>query len=347
MRRYAAALLAALLAAGCAAPKPAPGGARHHYLFAYFEGNGDGLHLAYGTDGLHWRALNGDRPFLRPAVGAEQLMRDPMVLHGPDGLFHLVWTTGWGLAKPDGQDHGVRDMGYASSPDLIHWSAQQDIPVMAQEPTARNAWAPELFRDDRAGLYLVFWSSTIPGRFPATDGQLRKGRSWDPGWDHRIYFTTTRDFRSFAPTRLLYDPGFNVIDATMARAGHRFLMFVKDETDDPFPPQKHIRMAVATSPQGPWGAASPPITGAYRAEGPTVLKIGETWYVYFDRYEDHRFGLVVSEDLVHWRDASDRLSMPAGMRHGTALEVSDAVASDLLALEGAGAAAGLRGGATP
>lgn len=330
-RTRVATLVAGVILSGCTGLRA--GGGRHHYLFSYFEGNGDGLHLAYSTDGLRWRELNGDRPFLVPEVGRERLMRDPMVLRGPDGRFRMVWTTGWGLARPDGQDHGVRGIGYASSPDLIHWSAQQYIPVMEHEPTARNAWAPELFYDGAAGGYLLFWSTTIPGRFPATDGQLRKGRSWDPGWDHRIFYTTTRDFRSFAPTRLLYDPGFNVIDATMVRDGRRFLMFVKDETDQPFAPRKNVRSALASSPRGPWGPASPPITGKEWAEGPTALRIGGRWYVYFDRYLDGRFGLVVSDDLVHWIDASDHLSTPPGMRHGTAFEVPASVAESLLARE--------------
>ena len=33
--------------------------------------------------------------------------------------------------------------------------------------------------------------------------------------DHRLYATTTTDFRHYTPTRLLYDPGFNVIDGTI------------------------------------------------------------------------------------------------------------------------------------
>src|SRR5262249_40768357 len=79
------------------------------YLFAYFKNNGeDGLHLAWSGDGLKWQALNNDMPFIAPAVGSQKLMRDPHVLQGPDGVFHMVWTTGW-----EG-----RDIGIAHSKDL-------------------------------------------------------------------------------------------------------------------------------------------------------------------------------------------------------------------------------------
>ncbi|HEX2490825.1 MAG TPA: glycosyl hydrolase, partial [Blastocatellia bacterium] len=45
-----------------------------NYLFAYFKNNGeDGLHLAYSRDGLKWKALNEDKPYLTPAVGGEKL----------------------------------------------------------------------------------------------------------------------------------------------------------------------------------------------------------------------------------------------------------------------------------
>ena len=333
MRRAAFLLLLVVLSAlsrsDGLAQTPARTPAPHHYLFSYFKGNGeDGVHLAYSVDGLSWRALNGDRPFLTPAVGQEKLTRDPMVLRGPDGVFHMVWTPGW-------RERGI---GHASSPDLIHWSEQQYIPVMAHEPRARNAWAPELAYDASSGEYLVFWATTIVGRFPATDGQLRKGRSWDPGWDHRIYYVATRDFRTFTPARLLYEHGFNVIDATMVRDGARWLMFVKDETDEPRTPQKNIHYAVTASPTGPWGPPSPAITGKYWAEGPTVLRIDGTWYVYFDKYMEGHFGLVTSPDLEHWTEASDRLSLPPGIRHGTAFEIPADVAAALLARDSASAA---------
>ena len=80
------------------------------YLFSYFKGNGeDGLHLAWSADGLKWESLKNDQSFLQPVVGISKLMRDPCIIQGPDGLFHMVWTSGW----------TERGIGYASSRDLI------------------------------------------------------------------------------------------------------------------------------------------------------------------------------------------------------------------------------------
>jgi hypothetical protein len=62
------------------------------------------------------------------------------------------------------------------------------------------------------------------------------------------------------------------------------------------------------------------------------VKIDGEWFVYFDKYRQHRYGLIVSHDLVEWTDESDKLRMPKGIRHGTAFRVSEDVARRLLDL---------------
>lgn len=306
---------AALLAAD-------PVRAQQHYLFSYFTGNGeDGLHLAHSTDGYKWTALNGGRSLLAPTAGRDKLMRDPSIARGPDGVFHMVWTVSW----------GERGIGYSSSRDLIQWSPQRYIPVMEHEPTARNCWAPDLFYDDASQQFYIYWATTIPGRFPDTDGQTRRGDD-DPGYDHRIYFVATKDFETFTDAKLCYEHAFNVIDATVVRNGEVYLMFLKDETDKPRTPQKNIRIAESREAAGPFGPPSAPITGDYWAEGPTVLNVDGRWLVYFDKYTEHRYGVVSSADLAAWTDESDRLEVPRDMRHGTAFAVPADVAERLLEL---------------
>jgi hypothetical protein len=299
------------------AASAAPG---RHYLFSYFMGNGEsGLHLAHSTDGLTWTALNDGRPYLTPAVGS-RLMRDPSIVRGPDGVFHMVWTTGW-------WDGGI---GLSHSRDLVNWSPQEWLPVMAHEPTALNAWAPELFFDEPTGEYLIVWASTIPGRFPET---LVEGDTDDRKrpLNHRLYAVTTKDFRSFTPTRLFYDGGFNVIDGTIIRHGEEYVLVVKDETRAPVA-KKHLRLARAPRALGPYGPASPAISVDW-VEGPTALRVDGTWYVYYDEYTRKQYGAIASDDLRTWRVVSDRVRFPAGARHGTAFEVDEGVARALGAAE--------------
>jgi hypothetical protein len=307
-RRTALGALAGTLLAACA-----PLGRKQEeqaYLFAYFVGNGaDGLHLAASRDGYQWDALRGGASFLAPTVGTK-LMRDPSLVRGPDGLYHMVWTTGW-------NDKGI---GYASSPDLVNWSPQRALSVMAHEPSTLNAWAPEIFHDERRGHYLILWSSTIPGRFPETEGKSEEK------YNHRIYATTTRDFVSFTPTRLYYDPGFSVIDATLARAFGRDWLLVKDETR--YPPAKHLRVARASSFDGPFDALAAPMTpSGLWSEGPSVLQIGDEVIVYYDAYTAGHYGAMRTRDMVNWEDVTAKLVFPGAgtkqrVRHGTAFAVS-------------------------
>jgi hypothetical protein len=281
------------------------------YLFCYFKNNGeDGLHLAYSIDGFKWKSLHGDSSYLKPEVGDDKLMRDPCIVKGGDGLFHMVWTVSW-------KERGI---GHASSKDLIHWSKQEYIPVMEHEATAKNCWAPEIFYDKPSKQYMLFWATTIPGRFPKTDSLGDN--------NHRIYYVTTKDFKTYSKTQLLYDQGFNVIDATIQKQGNKYMMILKDETKKPV--QKNLRVSFSDNLTGGYGVPSAPITGKYWAEGPTAIKINNEWIVYFDKYTLHKYGAVSSTDLINWADISDKVSFPAGTRHGTVLTITEKELANLL-----------------
>ena len=284
----------------------------HRFLFSYFTGNGeDGLHLASSADGLVWTPLQGGRSLLTPTVGSK-LMRDPSIVLGPDDRFHMVWTTGW-------WDKGI---GVAHSSDLVTWSEPREIPVMAHEPAALNAWAPELFYDAPAGRYLIVWATTIPGRFHATDetGNVEKQGKLN----HRLYCVTTKDFTTYTPAKLFFDDGFNVIDGTLVEtAPARFALVVKDETQRPVP-RKHLRVAFGQRAEGPFGPASAAISPDW-VEGPSVLRVDGAWLLYFDEYTRKRYGALRSTDFVAWTSVSDRVRFPEGARHGTAFVAPRAV----------------------
>ena len=274
------------------------------YLFSYFKNNGeDGLHLAYSKDSYTWKSLNNDRPFLAPMVGKDKLMRDPCIIRGADGLFHMVWTVSW----------TDKTIGYAWSKDLVNWSQQVAIPVMVKKEGARNCWAPEITYDAKKKQYMIYWATTITGKFPETFSEK------DNGYNHRMYYTLTKDFKSFSPTKLLYDPGFNVIDATILKYGEKWVMFIKDETREPA--QKNLKIAYSKKLTGSYTSASKPFTGNYWAEGPTAYKNGDNWIVYFDKYREHKYGAIQSSDLVNWTDVSDQISVPKGIRHGSILTI--------------------------
>ncbi len=286
------------------------------YMFSYFVGNGeDGLHLAYSYDGLKWEALKENTSFLTPEVGEDKLMRDPCIIPGPDEKFYMVWTVSW-------KEKGI---GFASSEDLIHWSEQKYIPVMEHEPTARNCWAPEIFYDEDSKQYIIFWSTTIPGRFPKTE------LTGDDGHNHRMYYVTSKDLKEFSKTQLFYDQGFNVIDGSLIKENGRYYLFLKDETRNP--PEKNIRISTSTNLTGKYSSPTLPITGDYWAEGPTPINIDGKWVVYFDKYRKHSMGAVRSSDLHNWEDISGLIEFPGGTRHGTVFKVNMEILEKLIDLK--------------
>lgn len=285
--------------------------ADEYYLFAYFKDNGqDGLHLAYSKDGLIWSTLNSDKSFLRPVIG-DSIMRDPSLYKDSTGTFHLVWTCGWWL----------KGFGYARSNDLINWSNQNYVPVMENEQKCRNTWAPEIFWDKKIKNYMVIWASTIDGLY--AEGE----EPTESKLNHRLYFTLTKDFATYGPKRLLYDPGFSSIDAALMEFKGKYLLFLKDERK--VPTKKNIRFAESDTATCLYGNPSLPITGNYWAEGCFPIVIGDRIIVYFDKYTQGSYGAVTSSNLRKWEDISDKVKFPIGVRHGSFIKVDKALIDKL------------------
>lgn len=299
--------LGALTLAACATGRTP----RHDdpLVFAYFTtgtGEADGLKLAVSEDGFTFRTLAGGRSLLVPQVGEKKLLRDPFLFH--DGrTYHLLWTTAW---------EGVT-IGHATSKDLIHWSGQKAVPVMKDVPGTRNCWAPEAIYDPRTRRYELFWSSTVEGRFTETAGTS------ETGYNHRLWRSSTADFKNFSKAQPLYDPGFSTIDGTFAHGSDGGLyLIIKDETVEP--PRKWLQTARAQSATGPFGPLSKPFSPAW-VEGPMTTRIGDALVCYYDVYKEGRWGAAMTRDMVHWEDVSTRLTMPAGARHGSLLRVPQAL----------------------
>ena len=273
---------------------------RDVYMFTSFrEPATDGLRLLYSADGYRWQDLG--KSFLKPQVGPGKLMRDPSIAQGPDGTYHLVWTCGW---------KGDKGFGYASSKDLIHWSKQQFVDVMSQEPTTVNVWAPEIFYDKDAQQFLIVWASTIPFRFP-------KGQEEEDN-NHRLYYTTTKDFQTFTPARLYLDPGFSAIDSEVLRRGpNDYVLVVKDNTR----PMRNIKVAFGPTATGPFPTVSEPFTTNF-TEGPSVAKLPHNqWLIYYDAYREKKYGAMKTSDFKTFTDVSAQTSVPAGHKHGTIFTV--------------------------
>ena len=315
------------------------------FLFSFFKDNGQaGAFLAGSTDGLTFQELNDGEPILSPPQWEGQnLTRDPSIIYH-DGLFRMVWTTSW----------RGRCFGAAVSPDLKHWSEPVQVRPFENWPAddaPGNTWAPEVHWDPVQGDYAILWSSATAG-VEGDGGHNSAGLESDPDSGikrdvrhHRTFISRTSDFQHFTDARVFFAPGSSQIDACMvfddrgttSRADDRWAMAVKHEQFEEAG-GKNIRIALAPadltepfppsfrSPTDPARTWSDPIVGPGSSvqphewvEGPTLMKVGDEWWLYFDRFRagTDRYGLATSKDLIHWTDRTAEVKIPREAHHGT------------------------------
>jgi len=274
----------------------------------------DGLHLAVSPDGLKWQVVNGDKSVLKPTI--PEVFRDPSIARDQSGTYHLIWTIAWGC----GQHKGI---GYASSKDLIDWSEQRVIPVMENEPRTEFIWAPELFWDSAKKQWMIHWASSVTGKFPETLA-LFDGHS-----NPRIYYTTTKDFKTFAPSKLLFNGDCLAIDSYIYRGDDKkyYVFFKADRREEP---KRGIMMAKAPSPTGPYVVDPKMITAPDEgwAEGPCAIEVGGKTRLYYAPPGD--FGAYESTDMKNWTNIRKEMVPPGGYRHGTVIRISAQEAKRLL-----------------
>ncbi len=191
------------------------------------------LHIALSTDGRNWTPLNENKPVW------EQRVRDPYVRRGPDGLWRILATGGGGT---DRAKVGPSCL-YATSTDLIHWQVEGSLPLMKDVRNdtgalARNIWAPEWFYDDKTKAYLLFWSSSFK----------------DAGWkESRLWYCTTRDWKTFTPAKALFAPPYSVIDGTLVEHKGTYYLFHKEEEFGVRTGERRaIRVATSRRLEGPY-----------------------------------------------------------------------------------------------
>ena len=67
---------------------------------------------------------------------------------------------------------------------------------------------------------MITWSSDVEGRFAQTASKDRM--------NNRTYFVTTKDFVTFSESKVLLDPGFDHIDATIIEKSGKFILTFKE-----------------------------------------------------------------------------------------------------------------------
>ncbi len=264
------------------------------YFFTAFHSNGeDGLYLVYSFDGYKWDDLNG--PFLKPELGTQKLMSDPSIVRGPDGTFHLVWTTSL---------KGDKGFGYAASKDLMNWSQQEFVGVMSDEEQTTYVLSPELYYDAKEQQFIILWASTIlPNYFQA----FQEDTSDNP----RLWYTTTRDFETFTKAKPFWDPGYSVRDSVIIQFNNKYVLIHNNNSRM----MQDLHAAFSDTPLGPWSYSTGSFTGKF-SKSPAVLKIGDELIVYYSVNNGEQYRAAKTRDFVIWTDMTSRVSLPRGYNYG-------------------------------
>jgi len=282
--------------------------ARQFFLFSYFVKQDAGVNLAVSTNGVNWVPVNAGKVVAAPLVG-EKLIRDPSINLGPDGVYRMVWTTGW----------KGKNIGYAESKDPIAWPEEKAIPVGRLIDSTNNCWAPEIFYNAEKKNYMVYWSSNVG--------------PWKKNGEGRIYYVTTSDFKAFSKPAVLFKNGAPAggaagdngpIDAFILQdSQHRFLLFYKKDDNTHIPT---IYFREGETPEGPWGDEHGPVLPSTGDEGPSVVKMGNTYCLFTDPFESPNAYLFTSTDLKTWKRSVTDLQMA----HGTVIQIPKEMALKLV-----------------
>ena len=285
------------------------------YIASYYHTNSDrdGLYLAWSPDGLNWKEFNGGKTFLQPSSGEEKRMRDPYIMQGQDGTFHLVFTTSM----------KGKTIGYSSSKDLIHWTGQRTLSLMGDYPATSNCWAPAIMYDKPHNEYIIYWASAVPGRFPETDAVFH------PQNNHRLYAVRTKDFSTFSKPEILLNQNNIAIDAAAESANGRFYLFYQGEKSVGGKTQGRIYFATADQAGGPYSEQGPALPNE-SLQCPSVCKVGDAYHLYFVTGYNKPYSLVRSTDMKTWTDITGQLHLPSSAYHIRVIPVAGEMVKNLI-----------------
>lgn len=296
------------------------------YLFVHFRErrtpDGEQVYFGLSRDGFHWETVNDGQPVLWSRLG-EKGVRDCTIIRcESDGKYRILATdlslaynfrNKYHLDWSAVSHNGSKCLSMWESEDLVHWSAQQLVPL--GDENFGCFWAPDVLYDPERRDYVLHWSSTH-----ASNGFGNMG----------IWFSRTKDFKTFERPKSLYqkdDAG--VIDSAIYMENGKYFMFLKCDHDP-----ERIMLLQADHAQGPYTRSEAfdksmlaIEAGVY--EGPTAARLEDgRWCLFLDYYgvpgEGQGYVPFLADSLAGGKFVrSDKaFSFPYGYKHGTVIPIS-------------------------
>ncbi|ATE53557.1 glycoside hydrolase family 43 protein [Actinosynnema pretiosum] len=286
------------------------------YVMGYFTespgmtGANYGLHLAVSGDGLNWTPLNQNNPVVTPAAGTKGL-RDPFILRKQDGTFVVIAT------DLNGTDFTQKNQ-YIHAWDSTNLTGFSNYRRLKMHSMDTHTWAPEAFYDPARGQYGIFYSA-------------------HNGTRDVFMVNYTTDFVNVGSPQVFFDPGFNVLDGTVATSGGTNHLYYKNMADGNI----YGARSSSLNPNS-FSTYTSPLKQASGIEAPIVVKsnTSDTHYLWCDSYSP------VNGEFYAWSTANvsanswsvlnqRAYTQPLNSKHATISPITAAEQSALLSRWGA------------
>lgn len=291
------------------------------YLFAYFEGRGEGklqeqLRFAVSSDARNWYALNGNKPVIASdSISESGGIRDPHILRGEDDMFYIVATDMNTVKNGWGSNPGIVLM---KSADLMTWqhtkiNLAQDYPENFAD--AYWVWAPQTIYDRKAGKYMIYFTLR---REDKSKGLVT------------YYAYANSNFTAFeSEPKVLFSAKYGSIDNDIIYRNGTYHMFYKGNTKDATGKEINngIQQATSKSLTGKWKEDFRYIdayAGKTPVEGSGVFKLnGKDEYVLmYDLYTSGRYEYQTSKELKTFSKEPQSFRKDFFPRHGTVMSLT-------------------------
>ncbi|MFI1105180.1 AbfB domain-containing protein [Streptomyces melanogenes] len=302
----AAAVPLSLTGALTVASRSARAASQSPFVMGYFTesrrglGTHYGLHLAVSTDGLQWMPLNQNQPVVTP-TGGDGGLRDPFILPKRDGTFVVLATD-------------LKGTDWTKKSQVIHvWDSADlrsfdNYRLLKLHDMDTHSWAPEAFWDASRGQFAIIYSAV------------------NSSGHNVIMVNYTTDFTAVTPAQVFFDPGYDVIDGSLAMnvGGVNYLYFkarsrLVGARSTSLEPGSFTVFTSGLAPQG-------------GIEAPILAQASGTWYLWGDA--NAVFYAWQTDDLSSgsWTATDRRVyTQPLNSKHATIQPISPAVYDGLVA----------------
>ena len=296
------------------------------YLFVHFRErktpDGEQVYFGLSRDGFNWEMVNDGHPVLWSHLG-EKGVRDCTIIRCEKDGKYRIFATDLSLAYnfrnkyhfdwPTVSHNGSKYLAMWESEDLVNWSEQRLLPLGDEDFGC--LWAPDVFYDPEKEDYVLHWSSSH-----TSNGFGNMG----------IWFSRTRDFKSFGVPNLLYQKhAAGDIDSAIYTENGKYFIFLKSDRNP-----ERIILLQADHAEGPYirneefdRSMLAIEAGLY--EGPTAVRLEDgRWCLFLDYYGVPGAGQgyvpFVADTLASGRfvRSDKQFSFPYGYKHGTVIPIT-------------------------